>query len=239
MKIGRPVGVWISSWMLLALAPAISGASDGTVNVAVSNNTVLLKVDGDKDHDWWIQTSTNLATWTTLTSFGTLLSGNATNAPWRPAGATSNSPVFYRARETGGLFDPSLFRKVSLTFTQSNWGAQLASARTNNRNVYCSMLTLDNGATNRPVGARYKGNTSYSLAGTKKSINLEMDILITNTNADLMSYSTVNLNNAAGDESIMREAIYFTIMSQYTPCPKGAMANVFINGSQWGVYSLI
>jgi len=239
MKMGKPVGVWISSWMLLTLAPDLSGASDGTVNVAVSNNTVLLKVDGDKDHDWWIQTSTNLATWTTLASFGTLLSGNATNAPWRPAGATSNSPVFYRARETGGLFDPSLFRKVSLTFTQSNWGAQLASARTNNRNVYCSMLTLDNGATNRPVGARYKGNTSYSLAGTKKSINLEMDILITNTNADLLSYSTVNLNNAAGDESIMREAIYFTIMSQYTPCPKGAMANVFINGSQWGVYSLI
>jgi hypothetical protein len=223
--------------MLLTMAPDISGASDGTVNVAVSNNAVLLKVDGDKDNDWWIQTSTNLAKWTTLTSLGTLLSGNATNAPWRAAGANSNSPVFYRARQTGGLFDPSLFRTVSLTFTQSNWGTQLANARTYNSNVYCSLVTLDNGATNRSVGARYKGNTSYSMAGTKKSINLEMDYVI--TNADLMSYSTVNLNNAAGDESIMREAIYFAIMSQYTPCPKGAMANVFINGSQWGVYSLI
>jgi hypothetical protein len=37
----------------------------------------------------------------------------------------------------------------------------------------------------------------------------------------------------------MREPLFFTIMSQYTPCPEGAMANVVINGSQWGVYSLV
>jgi len=87
------------------------------------------------------------------------------------------------------------------------------------------------------VGARYKGNSSYTGAGTKKSINLEFDWL--DADADLMGCETVNLNNAAGDETIMREPLFFTIMSQYTPCPKGAMANVFINGSQWGVYSLV
>ena len=35
-----------------------------------SGSNILLKVDGDKDDDWWLQSSTNLTTWTTLTNFG-------------------------------------------------------------------------------------------------------------------------------------------------------------------------
>ena len=50
---------------------------------------------------------------------------------------------------------------------------------------------------------------------------------------------TVNLNNAFGDYTIMREALYFETMRLYTTCPRGAMARVFINGSLWGVYSLV
>jgi hypothetical protein len=61
----------------------------------------------------------------------------------------------------------------------------------------------------------------------------------TDPTADLMRYTTFNLNNAAGDETIQREALYFTTMSQYTPCPKAAMARVHINGSFWGVYTLV
>ena len=126
---------------------------------------------------------------------------------------------------------------MGLTFTQSNWATLLTSARTTGSNVYCSMVTLDNGATNVGAGARYKGNTSFTLGGAKKSINVELDWI--NPAADLMHYTTFNLNNAAADETIMREALYFTVMSQYTPCPKGAMARVNINGSFWGVYSLV
>jgi spore coat protein CotH len=194
-------------------------------------------VEGDGDDDWRLQMSGDLANWTTLTNFGTLLSGRATNAPWRVVGPASNSNQFYRALRTTGLYDPSLFRTVSLSFTQANWGTLLTSGRTTGSNVYCSLVTLDNGATNRGAGARYRGNTSFNIGGNKKSINVELDW--TNPAADLMRYSTFNLNNAAGDETIQREALYFTTMSQYTPCPKAAMARVNINGAFWGVYTLV
>ena len=212
-------------------------AADGTAVLAFTNQEVRIKVAGDKDDDWWIERSTNLATWTTLTNLGTLLSGNETNAAWRSLGAPGAGPVFYRARQTAGLYDPTVFRTISLTFTQANWTNAMHLARQYDSNIHCSPVSLDNGATNFAVGARYKGNTSYTQPGTKKSINLEFDWL--DPDGDLMNYTTVNLNNAKGDETIMREPLFLTIMSQYTPAPKGAMANVFVNGAQWGVYSLI
>jgi hypothetical protein len=223
----------------VAVAAFVSAtrAADGQIHLRVQGANTLMQVQGDPDDDWRLQTSTNLGTWTTVTNFGTLRSGAADNAPWRSLGGQTAPDAFYRALKTGGLYDPSLFRTVSLTFTQANWQTLLALGRNTGSNAYCSRVTLDNGATNTAIGARYKGNSSYDMSGTKKSINLEFDWV--DTNADLMSYETVNLNNAAGDETIMREPLFFTIMSRYTPCPQAAMANVLINGSQWGVYSLV
>jgi hypothetical protein len=234
--------ILFSGTTLLAVAALaqIATAKDGQVNLQLSDTNLLLKVDGDKDDDWWIQTSTNLTTWTTLTNFGTLLSGNETNAPWRSAGSHTNSIVFYRARQTAGLYDTTLLRTISLTFTQANWSNLLAQARQNSTDVYCSLLTMDNGATNVGVGARFRGNTSFTGMGpggapAKKSIALAIDYSI--TNANLMHFDSLNLNNAYGDETIMREPVYFTIMRNYTVCPACCMAQVYINGGNRGIYS--
>lgn len=119
-----------------------------------------------------------MTTWTTLTEFGTLLSGD-TNAPTRVVGALTDSQRFFRALRTEGLYDTSLLRTVSLTFTQSNWQTLLANGRTTGSNTLCT-LEMDNGAVLAGVGARYRGNTSYTGMGpggapTKKSVNLELD----------------------------------------------------------------
>ncbi len=206
------------------------------VRLKIAGTNALLRVEADHDRDWRVQSSTNFTNWITLTNFGVLISGNQeTNAPWRSAGASTNAARFYRALETEGLYDPTLFRTFNFTFTQTNLATLLASYRNTTNGLDCT-LTLDNGATNLGVGARYKGNTSYTASGTKKSLNVELDWR--DTNANLMRYQTFNLNNAFGDETIMREPVYFTVMSRYTPCPRGAMARVNINGALWGVYSL-
>lgn len=221
--------------LLCFLAGLFTGfAAD--IRLRVEGTNAVVQVEGDGDNDWHLQASSDFNTWHTLTNFGTLIGGRATNAPWRSIDAGTNSLRFFRALKTKGLFDNALFRTVSLTFTQTNWPTLLANGWSFESNSACTVV-LDNGATNFNVGARYKGNTSYNLGGRKKSINLEIDWK--DTNADLMTYQTVNLNNAAGDETIMREALYFNVMSQYTPCPKGAMCRVHINGGLWGVYSLI
>lgn len=238
MKHSRRLCSWGGILLAVAGFARHGWAADGSVVMAISNNVVSLKVAGDKDDDWWMQTSTDLTTWTTLTNFGTLLSGNETNAPWRTAGAKANGPAYYRALQTKGLYDPALFRTVSLIYTQANATAfsnAMHLARTTGSNIYLPLLWLDNGATNYHIGARFKGNSSYN--GVRRSINLDIDFVA--TNANLMDFTTVNLNNAFGDETVMREPLYFTIMSQYTPCPEGAMCNVYFNGSQWSVYSLV
>ena len=236
----------VAALVLILGLPAVSSrAADGRVDLVISNTSAVLKVDGDKDDDWWIQTSTNLTAWTTLTNPGPLLSGNVTNAPWRTFGDNASPQRYYRALQTAGLYDPALFRTVSITYTQASVTAfsnAMHLARASGSNIYLPVLWLDNGATNQHVGARFKGNTSYTggpggSGPVRKSINLEFDFVT--TNADLMSFSVVNLNNAAGDETVMREPLYFGVMSQYTPCPKGAMCQLYANGALWSVYSLI
>ena len=74
------------------------------------------------------------------------------------------------------------------------------------------------------------------MAGQKKSLNIELDH--TDAAGELMGYETINLNNAAGDETIMREPLYFNVMRQYTVCPAGALVKLYINNAYWGVYSL-
>jgi hypothetical protein len=242
-QIGRGIlGAGLGVFVALA-KPAF--AADGSVKLQISGGNVLLKVDGDKDDDWRVQTSSNLTTWTTLTHFGVILSGNEANAPWRTVGPQVSGPAYYRAVQTEGLYDPSLFRTISITYTQANavlFSNAMHLARQFGTNIYLPMLWLDNGATNRHVGARFKGNTSYTggpgaLPPVRKSINLEFDYLT--DGEDLMGYTTVNLNNAAGDETVMREPLYFNVMSQYTPCPKGAICQLYANGVLWSVYSLV
>jgi hypothetical protein len=94
-----------------------------------------------------------------------LLSGNETNAVWRSAGTKADDSTYYRALQTEGLYDPTLFRTVSLIYTQANAGAfsnAMHLARQYGTNIYLPMLWLDNGATNYHIGSRFKGNSSYS-----------------------------------------------------------------------------
>ncbi|MDH7502569.1 MAG: CotH kinase family protein [Verrucomicrobiota bacterium] len=215
-------------------------AENGAIRVFLAETNLLAQVRGDPDVDWHIQSSTDLVNWITLTNVRTLLSGGA-KAPIRTIGTASQRMTFYRALKTGGLFDPTLLRTFSLTFTQANWQTQLADGRTKETDAYCSLLALDNGAENVGVGARYRGNTSYTGMGgsapVKKSINIETDFTV--PGQDLMGYDTINLNNAYGDETIMRESLYFNVMRNYTICPAACLAQLYINGANWGVYSCV
>lgn len=229
--------VFAGALVLLARAPS-AAAADGSVRLQFSGNNVLLKVDGDKDDDWWIQASTNLTDWRTLTNLGTQISGNETNAPWRAVDMRSAVPTYYRALQTAGLFDPALFRKISLVYTQGTAAAlsnALHLARRYETNAYLPRVWLENGATNHHVGARFRGNSSY--AGPRRSINLEFDFITPDD--DLMNMETVNLNNAFGDETVMREPLFFNVMREYTPCPRGALCELYANGALWSVFSLI
>ncbi len=221
---------------LLGAAVAL-GLSSRAADVQLLNDgtTPKIRVMGDADNDWRIQRSPDLVTWTNEAALTTLLAGDETNAPAKELIGLDPQVGFYRAVRTEGLYDPSLVRTINLDFTFTDWATRLTSARTAGTDVLCS-LTMDNGVSLTGVGSRYKGNTSFTMGGTKKSLNITVNY--TNDTSEVLGYETFNLNNAAGDNTIAREPIYFTVMSRYTTAPKAALAQLYINGANWGVYSL-
>lgn len=186
-------GSWNRSVLFLfaALQIAAGAASSeaGQVRFVHSDTNLFLQVKGDADDDWWIESSTDLSTWTRTNTPGAILSGG-TNAPLMAIDPSLGERGFYRARKTGGLYDTTLLRTISLTFTQANWQTLLANGRTYSTNVF-ACLAMNNGATNYGIGARYRGNTSYTGMGgsgapVKKSVAIAIDQTV--TNADLMGY---------------------------------------------------
>lgn len=232
----RTIAILGQSLLVGLLATAAVTASAADVQLLTDGPTHRIRVLGDVDNDWRIERSSDLSTWTVDPSLTTLLAGDETNAPSKAVGDLSSGETgFFRAVRTEGLYDPTLLRTFHLSFTQSNWTALLTSALRAGTDVPCS-LTLDNGASLTGVGARYKGNSSFAMGGVKKSLNVTVNY--TNDATELLGYETFNLNNSAGDETIMREPIYFTVMSRYAPSPRAALAQLYINGENWGVYSL-
>lgn len=223
---------------MLALLCSVAQANDGQMSVRVDGTNTLLQVRGDKDDEWRFQTSTDLITWSNAHPLGTVFAGK-TGAAWTSAGVPDSSQRFFRAVQTTGLYDPMVLRTLCLTFTQSNWQSLLTKGRTTGSNTLCTLAT-DGVLINDGAGARYRGNTSFSGMGgdgtpTKKSINIKLDYI--NAASDLMGYDTLNLNNAYGDKTLMREMVYFNVMQAYTICPRCSLAKLYINNEFWGVYS--
>ena len=215
-------------------------AADGRLEWVQTPNGSGLRVRGDADDDWFIERSADLLQWTRIPTETPLL-GGGTNAPVLVFAPDASDGSFIRALKTDGIFDDTLIRTLSLTFTQANWQIRLTTSRTTGSNTLGS-LKLYNGATAAAIGARYKGNSSFSGMGpggapAKKSINLVIDEV--DPSADLMGFETLNLNNAYGDETILREPLYFNVMRRYTVCPRATLARVFINEANWGVYSFV
>lgn len=189
------------------------------------------QVLGDKSDEWRFEATSDLSTWTDAPDLGTMFSDD----PVRSITNFTSGYYFFRGVQTKGLFDDRTLRTFHMTFTNTNWTNLLDRGRTTGSNTLCTVV-LDNGLTNTGVGARYKGNSSYLLGGAKKSINIEFDFI--HPDGRLMEQKTINLNNAAADETIMRESLYFNVMNEYAPSPKAAMAKLYINGAYWGVYSM-
>ncbi|MCP5520844.1 MAG: CotH kinase family protein [Verrucomicrobiales bacterium] len=228
--------------LLLAVLPPNARAAEAQMELSPENGVPVLRLRGSAKADWWIESTTDLLSWSVLPGSAPLLA-DPDDPPSRELDPSGAPVMLHRARQTGGLYDLGILRAATLTFTQANWPTLLANGRNTGSNTP-ALLVMDNGARIEGVGARYKGNTSYTGMGggpggtaapTKKSINLELDF--TDPDARLMGYRTLNLNNAYGDETILREPIYFSVMNRYTVCPKGNLLRLSINDVDWGVYS--
>ena len=215
--------------LIILFLPFISHANEPEVSITFGNNKITLTPSGKKSQEWIFESSKNLIDWQHAVDLNPVLSGgNSTSKKF-----TLITTAFFRAQETQGFYDPRCLRVIDLNFEDTQWANQLTESYASGEEIIGSLKYRNEII--EGVGVRYKGNTSYTRSGEKKSINISIDV--TDDSADIDGYNTLNLNNAFGDHTILREALYFNTMKKYVASPWAGIAQVNINGENRGIYS--
>ena len=219
-------------FLSLLLFPFISLADENQIQFTFDDGTFALSTTGKKKKEWLFQYSDDLKNWEPLYDVPPIFSDGNSSVSLN----LSNQEQFgfIRAIQTEGFYDPMCVRTIELTFEDTNWQSQLISNYSTGNEISGTLQFRDE--TIEGVGVRYKGNTSYQrVNGEKKSVNISLDA--THEDAGLEGLDTLNLNNAAGDQTLLREALYFNTMKKYAACPGAGFVQLNINGENWGVYS--
>jgi len=89
------------------------------------------------------------------------------------------------------------------------------------------------------VGVRFKGGSSYTTNPTmKRSFKIDFDVFTDDQNIE--GIYKINLNCNYNDPSFVREAAAYEICrAAGIPCPRAAFAALYINGTYWGLYTLV
>ena len=150
-------------------------------------------------------------------------------SPGRPI-----KPADLPSAGSAGLYDPKTLRTIFLQFENTEWERELADFNNTDVEVPAS-LTLD-GVTYRDVGVHFRGMSSFMMVpeGSKRSLNLSIDYV--HDTQRLLGYRTLNLLNANGDATFLRQVLYTDIARRYVPTPSANYIRVVINGEYWGVY---
>jgi spore coat protein CotH len=87
-------------------------------------------------------------------------------------------------------------------------------------------------------GVKFKGNSSYNNPSDKKSFKVDFDAYINNQKYD--GIKKINLNNGFKDPSFMREKLMLDFLNeQGLYAPRCSYANLYINGTLWGLYMVV
>ncbi len=133
------------------------------------------------------------------------------------------------------LYAPNVLRTIFLDFESPDWETELEAFYRTDVEIP-TKLTMD-GKSYPDVGVRFRGNTSYMMAGPdgKRPLNLSMDMA--HKGQDLLGFRTLNLLNSAEDPSFLRTVLSLQIARDYMPAPRANFVRLVVNGENWGVYA--
>ncbi len=131
-----------------------------------------------------------------------------------------------------GLYDRDVLHTIFLEFPEDDWHQEMVAFHGTDVEVPARLL-LD-GRPIGEVGVSYRGNTSFDMPA-KKSFGVSIDAYDDDLRID--GHRTLNLLNANGDASMMREVLFSNIASEYVPAPKANFVRVVVNGVYLGVYA--
>jgi spore coat protein CotH len=127
-------------------------------------------------------------------------------------------------------------QEIRVYFTYVNWSYRLDTAASS---VYESFTVARqikiNGVTFDSIGAKYKGNSTFSSNRTKNPWHFELDHIKGNQN--YQGIKDIKLSNIYYDPSFVREALSFDILKNYMHCPRANFARVYVNDTLIGLYT--
>lgn len=138
------------------------------------------------------------------------------------------------------LFGPDQVVTIELTFSQTNYWDSLIYYYDYGTYMAADLTITDvvGTYTFNDVGVRFKGNSTYNHPNNKKPLKIDFNKYVSGQNYD--GLKKLNLNNCFKDPSMMREKIFFDMCQDAgVLAPRANFANVYINGSLMGFYSLV
>jgi len=144
------------------------------------------------------------------------------------------------ADEASCFFDDTYVHDIHITFEDSGWYNTLFGAHASGNDDFylpCKweyfqgpdVITLD------PIGARFKGHSSFFDSGTKKSFKIDFNEM--DPELRFLGLKKLNLNNNFRDPTMLREKLFLDFVGERALAHRAVFARVTINGELWGLFT--
>lgn len=154
--------------------------------------------------------------------------------------AVSIHAVAFAQNPGDSVFTTNQVMDIELQFSQVGfWDSLVANYATETYMMADVTITDMYGShTYDSIGVRLKGNSSYGHPGNKKSFKIDFNRYVNGQEYD--GLRKLNFNNCFKDPTFMREKIYYDICRDASiNAPRCNYANVYMNGTLWGFYSVV
>ncbi len=148
--------------------------------------------------------------------------------------ALSTSCFSFAQTEGDVFFGMPSVHTIKFTFPYSNYTDSLTWSYDND--TYIKGDVEIDAITYIDCGVKWKGNSSYTAPGNKKSFKIDLNEFVSGQDHD--GLKKLNLNNAFKDPSFLREKLALDFYNyRGIPSPRCAYVEVYINGTLWGLYT--
>lgn len=136
------------------------------------------------------------------------------------------------------IFAGTQVHTINIQFAQPAYWDSLTAYYNAGLEQYMAATVTFDGTVYNSVGVRLKGNASYTHPNNKKPFRLSFDEYVSGQRVD--GLKGLHLNNCWEDPTFMREKLHLDFLRDAgIPAPRGAFAELYLNGQLWGFYSLV
>ncbi len=145
-----------------------------------------------------------------------------------------NHQLILEGKGNSSFYNEETLKSVYLEFAQPDFWQQLHDCH-DTEDYVLGTLSYD-GTFYDSIGARFKGQTSYSKIVDEEKLSFALSLDEYVDGQDIEGYNNFNFNNAYQDPSFMKEVLYNNLNRRNIPGARANFIKLYINGEYWGVY---